>query len=76
MVANRWRLMTIQASINAPEIKRSEVKLAASISVSSNAARHKSEFAAKASMANAVHAIVRNELATKLMPDLAASFGC
>ena len=53
----RSRRMT--SRIRAPEARRSEVKLAASIDVSVSATRQSSELLAKASMANRVRRGVR-----------------
>jgi len=50
----------MRPSVAAPEIALALVKLAASISLGSNASRHSSEFAANASMATPVSNAVRD----------------
>src|SRR6185369_12528880 len=54
-----FRANMIAASTRAPEARRIEVKLAASIAVSRSAMRQSSELPAKANMANRVSAAMR-----------------
>ncbi len=59
-----FRASMIAASTSAPETRRIEVKLAASIAVSRNAMRQSSELPANANMANRVSAATRGLVPT------------
>ena len=65
---------SMQASIKAPEASRSVAKLAGSMLACCSARRHKTELAAKASIASVVNHKMRQEIkaaasATRLAPD-------